>query len=158
MDMSPIRLEDYHTTRSLGYLLRRAHKLSLMLAETMFVGLELSFIQWVALMQLRDGLADTSGGLARCLDHDTGAMTRMLDQLETRGFIARRRSRSDRRVIHLDLTAEGTAAANRMVPRVVALWNDLLVDFTPEEAKALGGLLQRLVARLDKKMLAEIAA
>ncbi|WP_156678310.1 MarR family winged helix-turn-helix transcriptional regulator [Sphingomonas profundi] len=143
------RAEQYTATNSLGYLLRRAHKLTMQVGEESFSDEDLSFTQWVALIQLRDGLVDTCGALARCLGHDGGATTRMLDQLEERGLIARQRSTSDRRVIHLSLTPVGRDAANRLVPRVAGLWDMLMEAFTPEEDAMLLSLLRRLIDRLS---------
>ena len=136
-------------TDSFGYLLRRAHRGSAQLAESTFVGEELSFPQWVSLVLLRDGIADTAGGLARCLGHDAGAMTRLLDQIEDRGLMCRERSKADRRVVHLALTAEGRVAIARLMPKIDGLWEDLLEDFSVEEIAVFKSLLRRLVDRLD---------
>ncbi len=145
----PITAADFRVEDSLGYLLKRAQRASFQLAEQAFRAEALSFVQWVALMQLRDGLVDTAGGLARCMGHDSGAMTRMLDQLEARGLIARERSRADRRVVHLRLTDEGASAANALIPRIAALWETLLDDFAPDEITLLRVMLQRLIQRID---------
>jgi DNA-binding MarR family transcriptional regulator len=134
---------------SIGYLLRRAYKLSVPLAESLFVGQELSFTQWIALIQLRTGVIDTCGALARFLDHDSGATTRMLDQLEGCGLVSRRRSATDRRVVHLSLTDAGHNAAEALMPRIDALWRDVLTGFDPKEVTLLTRLLQRLIDRLD---------
>ena len=45
--------------------------------------------------------------IARLACHDTGAVTRVLDRLESKGLIQRVRSESDRRVVNLQLTTEG---------------------------------------------------
>ena len=136
-------------TDSIGYLLRRASRASSQLAENAFDGEELSFPQWISLVLLRNGIADTAGALARCVGHDAGAMTRLLDQLEERGLLRRERSKSDRRVVHLTLTDEGRSAIRRLAPRIAGLWDDLLEDFTVEEVGVLKSLLDRLVLKLD---------
>lgn len=138
-------------TNSIGYLLRRAHKLSLPLAERTFAGQEITLTHWVTLILLRDGIVSTSGALARCLGHNSGATTRMLDQLEERRLIARQRSAEDRRIIDLTLTDAGLVTANRFVPHMDNMWDDLLDDFDADERTMLKLLLQRLVARLDIK-------
>ncbi len=65
--------------------------------------------QWVVLMHLRDGLAITVADLCRDLHHNSGAMTRLIDQLESRNLIERRRNSEDRRVIELSLTGPATS-------------------------------------------------
>ncbi len=146
--------KNFRAEESIGYLLRRAHKLATPLADQAFVGEELSFTQWIALVQLRDGLVDTTSGLARCLDHDSGATTRMVDQLADRGLVARKRSEADRRVVHLVLTDTGRVAVERLVPRILDLWRTILGDFDAHEVALLTTLIKRLVARLDAETLA----
>jgi DNA-binding MarR family transcriptional regulator len=134
---------------SIGYLLRRAHKLSTAMADDAFTGEALTFTQWIALVQLREGTVDTCGGLARYLDHDSGATTRMLDQLEARGLVTRTRSATDRRVVNILVTEGGCLAVEALIPRLNALMQEVLVDFAADEVKLLTSLLVRLVNRLD---------
>ena len=76
---------------------------------------------------------------------DAGAMTRMLDRLCAKGLIERVRSETDRRVVHLRLTAEGHAAAEQ-VPHVLAdANNDFLRGFTKQEWTQLKDFLQRML-------------
>ena len=89
--------------------------------------------------------ADTAFELAREMDIDAGAMTRTLDRLEAKGLIERVRSETDRRVVHLKLTAEGEAAAEQ-VPHVLAdVNNDFLRGFTKPEWTQLKDFLQRML-------------
>ncbi len=60
--------------------------------EALFVEEDVSFVQWVILMNLRDGLRMTSAELCQHLCHDSGALTRVIDQMEERGLIRRKRS------------------------------------------------------------------
>jgi DNA-binding MarR family transcriptional regulator len=95
-------------------------------------------------MCLRDGIASTCADLSRELSHDKGSMTRLMDQLERRGFVHRRRDLEDRRMVFLDLTPEGLAAVNRLIPKLVDYYNELLVDFSAEDVQRLTDLLRRL--------------
>lgn len=95
---------------------------------------------------IKTGTATTANEIARQLDIDAGAITRMLDRLECKGLIERERSESDRRMVHLRLTHEGDAAV-RQVPAVLAsLNNDFLDGFTEAEWKQLRKLLARMQA------------
>src|SRR5205085_2733985 len=109
------------------------HNLILPRADALFADAELSFSQWVALMALRDGIADTCADIARHMNHDTGATTRLVDQLVSRNLVMRSRSVTDRRVVHLTLTAQGKAMAKALTPRIIDFWNDLLTDFSSSE-------------------------
>lgn len=102
--------------------------------------------QWRPLWLIKTGTATTANEIARQLDIDAGAITRMLDRLECKGLIERERSESDRRMVHLRLTHEGDAAV-RQVPAVLAsLNNDFLDGFTEAEWKQLRKLLARMQA------------
>lgn len=147
-------IDDFEPCRSPGYLLRRVHNQLLRHAEQVVSMEELTFTQWVALVQLRDGAASTSADLSRNLNHDSGATTRLVDQLEKRGLVERHRSAEDRRVVKLALTAKGRAMAKMLTPRVADFWNDLMRDFSHTEISTLLDLLTRLLGRLDGEAVA----
>ena len=69
---------------------------------------------WNRIAPLQRLLLDQTGtvaALARLCQLDAGGMTRLLDRLETKGLVRRERSQEDRRVVNLELTDEGRAAA-----------------------------------------------
>ena len=100
--------------------------------------------QWKPLWMLKLGRADTAFELAREMDIDAGAITRMLDRLEAKGLIERVRSETDRRVVHLRLTADGEAVAEHVPHVLAAVNNDFLRGFSEAEWKQLKDLLQRM--------------
>jgi len=102
--------------------------------------------QWKPLWLLKQGHAGTALELARAMDIDAGAVTRMLDRLAAKGLIARVRSESDRRVVHIELTPDGEAAVAQ-VPQVLASANnDYLRGFTREEWKQMMSFVERMRA------------
>lgn len=134
---------------SLGYLLHRASKLSMARAEAGFDTSEISFIQWIVLVQIYNGTATSCAELSRELGHNSGAMTRLIDQLQERGLIARRPEADDRRITRLDITASGRAIVVDRAGKVSELWNGLLQDFSDAEVRQLVQLLGRVVDRLE---------
>jgi DNA-binding MarR family transcriptional regulator len=142
-------VDDFSCRRSLGYLIRRLHNLVMPRAEALFADADFTFSQWVVLMALRDGIATTCGDLARHMDHDTGAITRLVDQMEQRGFIERRRSTADRRVVNLEITPAGIELAKSLTPRLAEFWNTTLEGFSREEFLQLHSLMTRLMVRLE---------
>src|SRR6188768_1642168 len=99
--------ETFSSKSSLGYLLKINHSLMHDCADSIFAAHDISFVQWIALKKLNDGSALTASDLCREMRHDNGALTRLLDQLEERGYLDRQRSEEDRRVVRLELTAAG---------------------------------------------------
>jgi DNA-binding MarR family transcriptional regulator len=140
--------ESFHLQDSLGYLVKRAQHLMRDRIESEFASQGISFQQWIVLMHLRDGISTTVAGLCQELRHDSGAMTRLIDQLEERGFIARRRKSADRRVVDLALTPAGRKMVNSLVPLTVNTLNDALADFTKADLQQFQSLLRRIIARV----------
>jgi len=138
--------EAWHARRSIGYLTRRASSLLLGRLEDVFAGHRMTFVQWAVLMLLRDGLVRTAADICRDLCYDSGALTRVLDQLEQRGLIDRRRCCQDRRTVELTLTEKGRDTAESVIPSVADSYNGALSQFTSEEAETLIRLLGKLIA------------
>lgn len=152
------KAETYDSQHSIGYLVRRLNTLMLPRAEAQFADAELTFSQWVVLKCLGEGNAATCAELSRYMNHDTGATTRLIDQLEARGFVTRTRSTADRRVVNLKLLPAGKAMAKRLAPRLMNFWNRMLTDFTAAEAATLIDLLTRLSDRVEKEPVEPIPA
>lgn len=143
--------DDYQASRSIGYLLRSSSKLMTQHVEALFADEEVSFVQWVILMNLRDKLATTAAELCQGICHDSGALTRVLEQLEKRGLIQKKRSQKDRRTVELKLTPAGQKAIQLVLPRIVGFLNNLLDDdFTKDEIDTLVNLLSRLKTKLSQ--------
>ncbi len=142
----------YTPEDSVTYLMRQ---ITLAFAEEVGSRLEpegLTHAQWVPLFKLHQGVARTAAELAREVHLDAGAVTRMLDRLEAKGFVRRVRSQEDRRVIHLELTAEGEAVAQRIPPLMCEVQNAHLRGFGKDELEALKGLLRRVLANAEERL------
>jgi len=151
------RADNFHCRQSMGYLTRRVQNLTTPHAEAIFADQDLTFTQWISLMGLSEGIAETSADLARHLNHDAGATTRLVDQLEERGLVKRERSKADRRVVKLSLTSKGRAVARMHVPPIVDFWNRVTDEFSATEIKQLLDLMTRLIARLEAEPMHEPA-
>jgi DNA-binding MarR family transcriptional regulator len=119
------------------------------------LSLGLTEAQWRPLWMLKAGRADTAQVLARLLGVDAGAMTRMLDRLESKGLIERVRSLTDRRVTQLRLTASGEAATEGIPEVVAGVNNDYLLGFSRDEFEQLDSLLARMRANGQALVLLE---
>ncbi|MGI4732440.1 MAG: MarR family winged helix-turn-helix transcriptional regulator [Janthinobacterium lividum] len=135
---------------SIGYLVRRAHQLGGAALEPVFEDEGLSSLQWSALVSIWFKRGETAADLARFLGHDKGAMTRLVDTLEQRGWITRVRTSCDRRRIDLVLTPEGRDVTLRCRARVVVCWNEWLADWPRDEVQTLIDLLSKLRDTLDR--------
>jgi DNA-binding MarR family transcriptional regulator len=139
----------YTVQDSVGYLMRHGASLMREELEAAFANHGFTFVQWVTMMRVRDNPALTAGDLCRDLHHDSGAFTRVLDQLEKRGLIRRERSETDRRVVLLHLTPDGRRVVETLLPIVVERLNHALAEFSAAEVATLARLLRRLIGRLE---------
>ncbi len=137
---------DYCAEESVGWLMKRALMSIAHAADRRLEPKGITHAQWAPLFMLQRCRASTVAELARETQSDPGAMTRLLDRLEAKGFCRRQRSTDDRRVVHIELTPEGEAAAHQ-VPMVLAeVLNEHLVGFSKTEWSQLKDMLKRLIA------------
>jgi DNA-binding MarR family transcriptional regulator len=143
------RPDTYCAEDSVGYLMKRVMASVSQHVERRLEAHDLTHAQWMPLFKLRNGRSMAVAELARELQMDAGAMTRLLDRLEKKGLCRRVRSVEDRRVVNLALTQEGEAAA-AVVPGVLAdVLNAHLAGFSKTEWQALKGYLARMLANGD---------
>jgi DNA-binding MarR family transcriptional regulator len=81
--------------------------------------------------------------------HDSGALTRVIDQLAERGLLERIRRDRDRRKVELQLTPAGRETIEGLIPVVVEKLNHALAEFTAAEVHELQRLLVKLNTRLQ---------
>lgn len=105
----------------------------------------LTAAQWLPLWRLKSGCPGTARELARDLDIDAGAMTRLIDRLVAKGLVERVRDAADRRVVRLSLTPAGDAVAARLPAVLAEVNNDYLRGFSGDEWHALTAMLRRML-------------
>ena len=145
--MSPIyTLKNYTPEESIGFLLKRAGGALTVSLDRELAAYDMTHAQLGIFIRLMKGEARTAAELARGQVGDSGAMTRMLDRLEEKGFVERCRHPEDRRVIHVHLTDKGEQMAELMIKTAMNTLNHFLRDFTPDEIELFKGFLRRMIA------------
>jgi DNA-binding MarR family transcriptional regulator len=145
-------IETYQPRKGVGHLLSRVRAEMLaaldkaLEADQELSALEISGAQFivVAALALSDG-AKSASDLCKGISYDAGAMTRMIDRLESKGLIRRSRREDDRRVVYLELTEKGHGAFPRMRAVSMAVVNRFLRGFTQAEARQLESYLTRML-------------
>lgn len=112
---------------------RMAHELSL-------AGHELTFSQYIALKRLSEGEASATE-LARATELNPGAITRLLDRLEEKGFTQRIADPEDRRALRVTLTDSGRL-----------MWADIHRCGLRVRARALEGMSDEEQQRLLRQL------
>ncbi len=145
-------IESYQPRKGVGHLLNRVRSEMLLAldkalaADEVLAPLELSAAQFIVIATL--ALADSAkcaSDLCRGISYDAGAMTRMVDRLESKGLIRRNRRPDDRRVVYIELTEEGSRAFPRMRLISMGVVNRFLRGFSQAEARQLEGYLSRML-------------
>ena len=144
--------ESYEPRKSLGHLLGRVRGEMLsaldreLAADERLAALDVTAAQVIILGSLASGEGVKSASdLCKGISYDAGAMTRMIDRLESKGLIRRSRSPEDRRLVYLELTDEGRATYPRMRVIGMTVLNRLLRGFSKSEARQLEGFLHRML-------------
>lgn len=150
--------DSYQPEDSVGYLMRNIISHVSQAVDRKLAHTELTHAQWIPLFKLYTKSASTVAELARACEIDNGATTRMLDRMEAKGLCQRVRSEQDRRVVNLELTPAGNAAAAD-IPRILSdVQNAHLEGFSQEEFDNLRSYLRRILDNAQRIKAANGAA
>jgi len=141
----------YEPRKSVGHLMNRVRTAMFagldqeFATEPELAQLEVSSAQFVVIASLALGEADSASQLCKGISYDAGAMTRMIDRLESKALIRRRRDADDRRLVNLELTDAGRDAFPKMKLCALRVLNRFLRGFSQAEARQLEGFLNRML-------------
>src|SRR5919198_1987818 len=85
------------------------------------------------LIVLGEGSRETQGAIADALGYDRGQLVGLLDDLEGRGLVERRRDPNDRRRHIVRLTADGRRTLRRLRALARRVENDFLAPLSDEQ-------------------------
>ena len=143
------RVSTYRAQNSIGYLMKRAHSLMLDVLEPLLEKHGFTFVQYLVLSWLRDGIALNPKDICFQFRHNRGALTRVIDQLAERGLLERIRRDRDRRKVDLQLTAWDRETIQSLIPLVVEKLNLALADFSSADVQDFLRLLIKLNTTLQ---------
>lgn len=112
-------------------------------------GFDINYTQYRVLKQLNFCKSQTAKELARAVEHDGGALTRLLDRLQELGYIARSTNATDRRAVDLSLTKAGHDTLESVQRKIRHMAAGVLNELERDEQEQLLSLLQRVRNRLD---------
>ena len=111
--------------------------------------LNLTYTQYIVFLVLWESDGITVGNICEKLMLDNGTLSPLLKKLEKEGFLERRRSADDERVVLISLTEKGKALQEKAkdIPHKAAG----CADITPEKASQLYSLLYELLNNRKQK-------
>ncbi|HEY2643609.1 MAG TPA: MarR family transcriptional regulator [Galbitalea sp.] len=104
----------------------------------------LSVNGFLVLVVLDDEGPDTQTSLAERLSIDRSAMVAVVDELESKGLVERRRSTGDRRTVPLHVTEQGTRVAAEARAATDASNNRIFAGFSQADQTTFYDLLVRM--------------
>lgn len=117
-----------------------------------FAGHDLEFWEFDVLATLRRSGGDTgltAGALNRAAMVTSGAITNRIDRLAAKNLVRRAPSPDDRRSVFVQLTDEGRALVDRLLPLHVANEERLLAALGTADRDQLADLLRTLAVSLE---------
>ncbi len=113
----PAERPDHDLDHSVGYLLNRAASIIAARFSDDLKAHNINLQTWRVLAALQHEDHQTLSDLASHTGSELSYLSRAVSALETKGYIERSESASDRRNIHLSITAAGAAIVAKLAPR-----------------------------------------
>jgi len=133
-----------HLLKRLGWLLKER-------AGGVYESTGSSPYHYAVLALLEEEPRETQAMIADALGYDRSHLVGLLDELEERGLIERRRDPTDRRRHLVSLTPEGKKALSRLRGIAKRVDDDFLAPLDAEEREVLHGLLLRLIGHHEPR-------
>jgi MarR family transcriptional regulator, organic hydroperoxide resistance regulator len=104
---------------------------------------------WRVLAALRERDGRRMGDLSETTSIEVSTLTRLVDNMENKGLVARRRDGDDARVVLLHATPAGRRLTQRILPIAERYEAVALAGFSAVESEVLKTALRRLYANMD---------
>lgn len=130
----------------LPYLLARAHQRQLDVFARHTAAFDIAGREYAVMLLLEAHQHLWQSQIAEALGLDRTTVTYLVDALEKRDWVARRRDPADRRAHVVGLTEAGEKALADIKPAVVEAKKELLAPLSEQEQDQLRDLLVRLIA------------
>jgi DNA-binding MarR family transcriptional regulator len=144
--------DNYEPSRSVAHLVGQVRTEILaalereLMADRHVADIGVTAAQFIVMARLATADRKKSASdLCKEMSYDAGAMTRMIDRLESKGLIRRARCPQDRRLVYLEMTDQGRAVYPRLRELSMAIQNRFLRGFSRADARQLEGLLGRML-------------
>jgi len=111
--------------------------------------LDLTYTQYIAMMIMWEHKSVSVKDMGEYLYLDSGTLTPVLKTLEKKGYVERKRSSEDERVLVVSLTPEGDRLKERAVDIPYSMGNCL--NISEEDASQLYVLLNRMLKSFENK-------
>ena len=107
--------------------------------------------QLIIVRLLDDSPGITQTAIAKLMNKDKAAITRMLDNLNFQGFISRKPDAKDGRKYLVYLSEKGESLHKDLVPAVENIYTELVSGLTPDEESVITRVLNRIYTIAEER-------
>ena len=107
-------------------------------------GIELTKVQWILLMRLKEMNGESQHNLAFLTNRDKASLTRLLSTMERKNLLARVPSDADHRINRIYITSHGEKILKEAMPVVKEMISEMQVGITEAERVATISVLKKL--------------
>lgn len=130
--------------RTLGFLLADISRLLRRSMDRRLQSLELTQAQWRAIVHLSRNEGMTQTALAENLEIQPITLTRLIDRMESAGWVERRTHPLDRRAVQLFLTPKSQPILEEMHARAAEVLTEALRGLAPRAQRQLFAALEQI--------------
>lgn len=138
-------------TKQLEETLRRANTILFKRGRSILLGMEISALQFNALLSIREFGPLTMGELGKHLFVACSTATDLADRMERAKLVERVRDNNDRRVVRLNLLARGNEVVDAVIAERQSFVGEVLKNYSDEEYDELLRSLELLEQRMELK-------
>lgn len=111
---------------------------------------DLSLVEFMALKKVENNKDISIQEIGGALNFTKSGATRIIDRLESKGYVRRTRSPLDGRVCCIPLTAKGTEALDTIRERYITYLEEVLKDLEPPMVDKINDVLRVLLEAVSK--------
>ena len=137
--------------QSPSFLLKRLGPIAMERPVDAFESAGATAYSYTVLAVLEEGTRETQATIADALCYDRSYLVGLLDELEERGLVERRRDPDDRRRHIVSMTAAGRKELARLRAVHETVDEEMFATLTATERKTLKGLLAKVAAAHDPR-------
>lgn len=134
--------QDYLLQDQVGFILRKAHQRHVSIFGNRIA--DLTPPQFAALAKLRDVGETSQNQLGTMIAMDAATVKGVIDRLKARGLVELSRHEVDKRRLLVNLTPEGRAAIERLIPIAREITQETLAPLSAKEIATFMRLLAKL--------------
>ena len=137
--------------KQLEETIRRANTILFKRGRAILIGMEISALQFNALLTIREFGPLTMGDLCKHLFTACSTATDLADRMERAKLVERVRDEKDRRLVRLQLLPRGEDVLNEVIAERQSFIGEVLKDYSNEEYVELLRSLELLEQRMESK-------